>query len=58
MIIVFIGQRGIPPTYGGVEKYVGEIATRLAAKGHEVRVYCRSRYTIEDKEGKWKPQLL
>jgi len=45
MIIAFIGQRGIPPTYGGVEKHVGEIATRLAAKGHEVRVYCRSRYT-------------
>jgi len=45
MIIAFIGQRGIPPTYGGVEKHVGEMATRLAAKGHEVRVYCRSRYT-------------
>jgi len=44
MIIAFIGQRGILGTYGGVERHVEEIATRLAAKGHKVRVYCRSRY--------------
>jgi len=40
-----IGQKGIPATYGGIEKHVDEIARRLAARGHDVTVYCRLHYT-------------
>ena len=40
-----IGQKGVPATYGGIEKHVEEIARRLVARGHEVTVYCRLYYT-------------
>lgn len=40
-----IGQKGIPATYGGVERHVEELAARLAAKGHAVTAYCRRHYT-------------
>ncbi|HET9887241.1 MAG TPA: glycosyltransferase family 4 protein [bacterium] len=43
-----IGQKGIPATYGGVERHVDELARRFAALGHDVRVYCRPHYTPED----------
>lgn len=39
-----IGTRGIPATYGGFESCVEELGVRLAGKGHEVTVYCRSDY--------------
>jgi glycosyltransferase involved in cell wall biosynthesis len=42
-----IGQKGMPATYGGIERHVEEIAKRLAARGHEVDVYCRLYYTPE-----------
>jgi glycosyltransferase involved in cell wall biosynthesis len=42
--IAFVGAKGIPSTYGGVEKHVEELSTRLAARGHRVFVYCRPRY--------------
>lgn len=44
MKIYMIGQKGIPATYGGIERHVEEIAKRLAKK-HEVFVFCRSYYT-------------
>lgn len=47
MRIVFIGQKGIPATYGGVEKHVEDLATRLVANGHEVLVYTRKKYTSD-----------
>jgi glycosyltransferase involved in cell wall biosynthesis len=40
-----IGQKGIPATYGGIERHVEELASRLVERGHEVSVYCRSYYT-------------
>lgn len=40
-----IGQRGLPATYGGVERHVEELSVRLAARGHEVVVFCRRNYT-------------
>lgn len=43
-----IGTKGIPATWGGIERHVEEIATRLAAKGHDVTVYCRPYYTTTD----------
>ncbi len=40
-----IGQKGIPATYGGVERHVEELSARLADLGHEVTAYCRPHYT-------------
>jgi len=37
------GSRGIPHTYGGAEAFLEELAPRLAARGHQVMVYCRRR---------------
>lgn len=45
MKIAFIGQKGIPAKSGGVEKHVEKLATRLAARGHDVSVYVRFHYT-------------
>ncbi len=42
--IAMIGQKGIPARYGGVETHVEAISTRLAARGHDVWVYCRDRF--------------
>ena len=42
MRIALFGARGIPHTYSGTETFFGELAPRLAARGHEVIVYCRS----------------
>ena len=36
-----MGTRGVPARYGGFETAVEEIGLRLAARGHEVVVYCR-----------------
>src|SRR4051794_24507911 len=36
-----IGTRGVPAAYGGFETAVEEIGSRLAARGHDVVVYCR-----------------
>jgi len=43
--IAMLGQKGIPATYGGIERHVEELGMRLAARGHEVTVYCRPYYT-------------
>lgn len=43
--VAMVGQRGIPATYGGVERHVEELGSRLADIGHEVIVYCRPGYT-------------
>lgn len=45
MRVAMIGLRGLPATYGGVEKHVEELGSRLAARGHEVTIYCRSAYS-------------
>jgi len=36
-----LGTRGIPANYGGFETFAEELSTRLAARGHAVKVYCR-----------------
>ncbi len=46
--IALIGSRGIPARYGGYETFLQEIAPRLVRAGHDVTVYCRSRYTRAD----------
>lgn len=45
--IAMIGQRGVPATFGGIEHHVEELGSRLAARGHEVLVYCRTNYAEE-----------
>ena len=43
MRIALLGTRGIPAHYGGFETFAEELSTRLAARGHQVFVYCRQR---------------
>lgn len=40
--LAILGTRGIPANYGGFETFAEQIATRLAARGHDVTVYCRA----------------
>lgn len=47
MRILFIGQKGIPATFGGVEYHVEYLSQGLAARGHNVSVYVRPWYTPE-----------
>src|SRR5580704_3764721 len=44
MRIAILGTRGIPASYGGFETFAEEISTRLAARGHDVTVYCREQF--------------
>jgi glycosyltransferase involved in cell wall biosynthesis len=37
-----VGTRGVPAQYGGFETCVEEVGARLAARGHDVIVYCRT----------------
>lgn len=45
--VAIIGQRGVPATFGGIERHVEEIGARLASSGHDVTVYCRTNYVSE-----------
>ncbi|MCE9626379.1 MAG: glycosyltransferase family 4 protein [Candidatus Eisenbacteria bacterium] len=45
MRVAMIGQKGIPATYGGIERHVDEIARRLVPRGIDVDVFCRLYYT-------------
>lgn len=45
MRIAFIGQKGIPAKFGGVERHVEELASEMSKMGHEVFVYVRNNYT-------------
>ena len=42
MRIAMVGTRGVPARYGGFETCIEEVGSRLAERGHEVVVYCRS----------------
>jgi len=48
MKIAMIGQKGVPATYGGIERHVDEISRRLVRRGHDVSVFCRLYYTPAD----------
>jgi len=43
--VAFIGGRGLISKYSGIEAYYEEVGSRLAARGHEVTVYCRNYFT-------------
>jgi len=47
MKIAILGTRGVPAAYGGFETLAWELSTRLAARGHDVTVYCRRGRTDE-----------
>jgi glycosyltransferase involved in cell wall biosynthesis len=53
MKIAMIGQKGIPARAGGIERHVEELSAELAARGHDVLVFCRSWYVwpIRDYRG-------
>ncbi|MFZ1948155.1 MAG: glycosyltransferase family 4 protein [bacterium] len=40
--VAFVGLRGVPAAYGGVDRVVDEISAGLARRGHEIVVYCWS----------------
>ena len=43
--VALIGGRGVIAKYSGVESYCEQTGSRLAAKGHEITVYCRNYFT-------------
>lgn len=44
MKIAMLGTRGVPASYSGFETCVEELGSRLAARGHDVTVYCRTHH--------------
>lgn len=50
MKIAILGTKGIPATYGGIERHVEELAVRFVKMGHDVTVYCRPYYTTQTDE--------
>jgi len=58
--IAILGTRGIPANYGGFETFAEELSTRLAARGHQVVVYCRQRHSSREYRGVrlvWAPTI-
>lgn len=48
MKVAILGTRGIPARYGGFETLAEQLSRRLAARGHQVTVYCRRPFTAPD----------
>jgi len=44
MKLAILGSRGFPSTYGGYETLVRHLSRGLVQDGHEVTVYCRTRF--------------
>ena len=51
MRFAILGTRGIPARYGGFETFAEELSTRLAARGHELTVYCREQHSDPEYRG-------
>jgi glycosyltransferase involved in cell wall biosynthesis len=49
MKIAIMGTRGVPARYGGFETFAEELGARLAERGHDVTVYCRSHVMESDR---------
>lgn len=47
--MALIGTRGIPAAYSGVETAAENLAREMAARGHDVTVYCRT-HAVERRE--------
>ena len=50
MKIAMLGQKRIPSREGGIEIVVEELATRMAALGHEVTCYNRRGHNVADRQ--------
>lgn len=50
MRIAFVGHKRIPSREGGIEIVVDELATRMAARGHQVVAYNRSGHNVAGSE--------
>lgn len=48
MIIAMIGQKGLPPHAGGIERHVSELARGLVRAGHRVIAYGRPWYAPKE----------
>jgi glycosyltransferase involved in cell wall biosynthesis len=48
--IAFIGTKGVPAKWGGIEKYIEKVGQRLAERGHEVTVFASKWYCAGYKE--------
>ncbi len=46
--VAVFGLRGIPATWGGVERQCEELYSRLARQGFDIRLYARSTYITEN----------
>jgi glycosyltransferase involved in cell wall biosynthesis len=46
--VAVLGLRGVPATWGGVERQCEELYSRLAAAGFPITVYCRTSYVREN----------
>ncbi|OPX18430.1 hypothetical protein BXT86_01130 [candidate division WOR-3 bacterium 4484_100] len=46
MRIAFVGHKGVPARYGGVERHVEELGSRLAQRGHSIIIYSRWNYNF------------
>jgi glycosyltransferase involved in cell wall biosynthesis len=47
MRVAMLGLKGLPGTFGGVERHVEMLGAALVARGHEVTAYVRPFYTPE-----------
>jgi len=52
--IAMLGCRGLPATYGGIERHVEELGARLVERGHEVTVYSRPHYSEGEAESTYR----
>ena len=57
MKVAVLGTRGIPASYSGFETAVEQITSRLAARGHDVSVYCRP-HVVDPAIQEWKGARL
>lgn len=58
MNLAYIGQRGVPPTFGGVERYVDEIVRRVPRDYAQTWTYCRRHYVAEDSRVEYTNQVF
>ena len=53
MKIAVVGTRGVPATFGGVEKHCEELYAQIVKMGHEVTLYARKGY-VDNNTDKYK----
>ncbi|MGD1048712.1 MAG: glycosyltransferase, partial [Candidatus Krumholzibacteriaceae bacterium] len=56
--IAMIGSRGLPLVYGGIERHVAEVGSRLAERGHEVTVFGRKPFSVNGRHRGMRVRVL